>query len=81
MSTTFTGSSASRAALRLWPGIVLGGLLLLFRYVLPLISGELFLFGMAGGAICAVLIVVWWLPARYYGNDPSTAKAGSKADV
>jgi outer membrane protein assembly factor BamB len=68
-----TDASTPRAALRLWPGIVVATLVVLLGYVVPVIGHfagfELGLFGMLGALAGAVLILLWWLlfsRARWY---------------
>jgi outer membrane protein assembly factor BamB len=51
----------SRNPLRLWPGVTAAVLVLLGRYILPLLVPEAMLFGMIGGVLGAVAILVWWL--------------------
>jgi outer membrane protein assembly factor BamB len=56
-----TSSTVPRRPLRLWPGIVVAVLLVLFKIVLPLVGAGSppvsFLSGLAGG----VLVFAWWL--------------------
>lgn len=47
--------------LRLWPGVVAAVLVCLLRFVLPLAAPDLAIYGFIGAALCALLIVVWWL--------------------
>jgi outer membrane protein assembly factor BamB len=47
--------------LRLWPGVVLAVLQLLSMFVLPVVVPEALIFGMLGGVVCAVAIIVWWV--------------------
>src|ERR1043166_752658 len=56
-----TGAPTPRKPLRLWPGVVLAVLLLLVRYVVPVVAPALMLYGVLGGVVGALLIVVWWL--------------------
>ncbi|HEY9283946.1 MAG TPA: hypothetical protein VIP46_10880, partial [Pyrinomonadaceae bacterium] len=46
--------------LRLWPGVVVAALQLVGLFVLPLIMPEWAIIGMLGGAVGALLILVWW---------------------
>jgi outer membrane protein assembly factor BamB len=50
-----------RKPLRLWPGVVLAVLLLVARFVVPVVAPEATMYGMLGGMAAALLIVVWWL--------------------
>jgi len=56
-----TGEPTPRKPLRLWPGVVLAVLLLLVRYVIPVVAPALMLYGALGGVVGALLIVLWWL--------------------
>jgi outer membrane protein assembly factor BamB len=50
-----------REALRLWPGVAAAAVLLLMRYVLPLLWPQAGLAGLLSSIISTVVIVVWWL--------------------
>ena len=50
-----------RKALRVWPGVVAGVLLLLLRYVVPIVIPEAAMVAMMGGFAGALAILVWWL--------------------
>lgn len=49
-----------RKSIRLWPGITLAILLLIVKYILPIISPDLIVIGVFGGLIGSLLIIVWW---------------------
>ncbi len=62
--------SALRKPLRLWPGVALGVLILVLRYLPPQIAPRLFepdtalnvtLFGFFGALLASVLVLLWWL--------------------
>ena len=66
--TTHATPSTARNPLRLWPGGALAAVLVLARYVLPLVAGEATIFslplamlGVLGGVAVAAAIAVWWL--------------------
>jgi len=70
----------TQRSLRLWPGVVLAGVLVLARYVLPPVAGdgELFGFplvivGIVGGVASAAAIAVWWL---FFSRAPWLERAG-----
>lgn len=46
--------------LRLWPGVAAGLLLVLIRYVVPVISAEAMMFAVLGGLAAALAVIVWW---------------------
>src|SRR6185295_15689597 len=59
-----------RKPLRLWPGVALGVLILVLRYVVPEIGNRLLepdaalnvaLFAFLGTILVSVLILLWWL--------------------
>lgn len=52
---------ASRKPLRLWPGVTLAILLVLIRFVVPLVLPDSGMLGALGGLAGALLIVLWWL--------------------
>jgi len=49
-----------RKPLRLWPGVLVAVLLLLVRFVIPIVVPEAMLFGVIGALDCGLAIVVWW---------------------
>ena len=62
--------SALRKPLRLWPGVALGVLILVLRYVTPQIAPRLFepdmalnvaLFSFLGALLASILVLLWWL--------------------
>ena len=70
-------------ALRLWPGVVIAILLVLARYVVPLVApyAELFslpltLISVAGGLLCGIAIVVWWM---FFSRAPWLERVGAIA--
>src|SRR3954451_18236801 len=62
---------AVRKPLRLWPGVIAAVLLVLARYVIPLVEPGAILFGGIGGMVCVVAIVVWWL---FFSRAPWTER-------
>ena len=61
-------------ALRLWPGVALAVLLVLFRFVLPVVSSTMFLRGVLGALLCVLLILLWWL---FFSRAPWPARVGA----
>ena len=55
-----TGVPTARKPLRLWPGVILAILLLLVRFGLPAVDGDM-IYAVLGGLAGGVLIVLWWL--------------------
>ena len=68
MTVTRTTELTSPRPLRLWPAVVVAVLLLLVRFVLPVVAPEAQFFGMGaqfvailGGLAASLAIVLWWL--------------------
>ena len=61
MNETGSPATAPSTHLRLWPGLVLAGLTLLIRFVLPLVYPEGTMLAVLGGLFGGVLIALWWL--------------------
>ena len=51
----------SKKPLRLWPGIALAMLLLLFKFVVPIVAPGAVLVVVLGSLGCAIAILLWWL--------------------
>ena len=75
--------STARQPLRLWPAIALAVVLVLARYVLPLVAGDAMLFGfpvpvigVIGGVACAAAIAIWWL---FFSRAPWPERLGAVA--
>jgi outer membrane protein assembly factor BamB len=56
-----TDNPTSHKPLRLWPGVVFAALLLLSMFALPVVVPRALIFGMLGGAVSALAILVWWV--------------------
>jgi hypothetical protein len=59
--------------LRLWPGIVLGILLVIVRLALPPLLPDGAMIGFFGGLILSLLIVIWWL---FFSRAPWLMRIG-----
>src|SRR5687767_11605615 len=68
-----SGSTHARP-LRLWPGVVLAVLLVLLRFVLPVVVAEAMPVGMIGALVCALLIIVWW---AFFSRAPRSERWGA----
>jgi outer membrane protein assembly factor BamB len=64
--------ATSRKPLRLWPGVV-GGVLLLIRFILPTIVPEAAMFAALGGVVGALVVVLWWL---FFSRAPWSERLG-----
>ena len=56
-----TDQPTPRKSLRLWPGVVLVIVQWLLWFAVPFFFPSAALFGVLGGVLCALLIIVWWL--------------------
>ena len=68
MDIAQTDESTLKKPLRLWPGVVAAVLLILLRFVVPIVAPEATFFGLPatffgviGGVFCGLAIVVWWV--------------------
>ena len=61
MSTTHTGVSRSGKFLRLWPGIVVAVLVVLLRYVVPIVAPHATIYGIIASVAGAAVVLLWWL--------------------
>lgn len=67
--------------LRLWPGLVVAVLIVLVRFVIPVVAPEARLFGMPatffgviGGIVGALAIVIWWV---FFSRAPWSERLGA----
>jgi outer membrane protein assembly factor BamB len=65
---------ASQKPLRLWPGLVIAVLLLLVRFVVPIVALEAMPFAMIGSVVGALAIVVWWV---FFSRAPWSERVGA----
>jgi outer membrane protein assembly factor BamB len=61
MTIPQTDQPTPRKPLRLWPGVVLAILLVLVRFVVPVFAPDTMMYGVLGGVVGGLLIVLWWL--------------------
>src|SRR5215469_2552774 len=61
MSVAQTGEGTPRKQLRLWPGVVIVVVGLLFRFVVPRVAPDALLYAVMAGPAGGLLIVLWWL--------------------
>jgi outer membrane protein assembly factor BamB len=61
MTIAQTGEPTPQKLLRLWPGVAAALLLLLIRFVVPIVRPEAVIFALLGGLVCALAIIVWWV--------------------
>ena len=73
MNTAQTDASTPRKPLRLWPGVVLVILQWIGWFVLPLLFPVTRLYGLLGGVVCGLAIVVWWM---FFSRAPWIERVG-----
>ena len=56
-----TDEPTMRKPLRLWPGVVAAVLLCVVRFVIPIVVPGALYFGVMGGLVGALAIVLWWV--------------------
>jgi outer membrane protein assembly factor BamB len=71
-----TDASNPRQPLRLWPGVVAAVLLCVVRFLIPVFVPRAAAWGMLGGAVCALAIVVWWV---FFSRAPWSERLGAIA--
>jgi outer membrane protein assembly factor BamB len=60
--------------LRLWPGVALAALLLLFKFVVPLVVPGAVIVVLMGSLACAMAILLWWL---FLSRAPRSERLGA----
>ncbi len=60
MTLTQKGERNREQQLRLWPGVVAVMLQGLLWFVVPIVAPEATIFGMLGGVLCGLAVLVWW---------------------
>src|SRR6516225_5685279 len=61
MSVGQSSGETPRKPLRLWPGVVIVILLLLLRFVLPLVMPDELMIAVLSGPVGGLAVVLWWL--------------------
>jgi outer membrane protein assembly factor BamB len=74
MTIEQTDASMPRKQLRLWPGVLAAALLLLIRYVAPAIVPETMMYGVIGGLVFGLAVVVWW---AFFSRAPRSERLGA----
>lgn len=61
MSDSTLAAATARRPLRLWPGVAIVSVLLLLRFVVPLVYPDAMIVGVLGGMLGGVLVLAWWV--------------------
>lgn len=69
-----TTASTPRKPLRLWPGVIAAVLLVLAVIVIPLTVPEATIYGLIGGFLSVLAIVIWWL---FFSRAPWSERIGA----
>ena len=67
-------AQAPRKPLRLWPGVVAVVLQWLVWFVVPIVAPDIMIFGMIGGVVCGLAVVLWWL---FFSRAPWSERIGA----
>jgi outer membrane protein assembly factor BamB len=61
MNSVQPAETTPRKPLRLWPGVAIVVILLLVRFVVPIVAPDARIFGVMGGMAGGLLVALWWL--------------------
>ena len=74
MTIAQTNEPTPRKPLRLRPAVVAAVLIVLLRFVVPIFVPDAFVFGVIGGLVGALAIVVWWV---FFSRAPWSERLGA----
>ncbi len=74
MTIAETHEPTPRRPLRLWPGVVAAVLIVLLRFVVPLVFPEAFIVGMLAGVVGGLAILLWWV---FFSRAPWSERIGA----
>ena len=74
MTIAQTDEPTPQKPLRLWPGVLAAVLLLLVRFVVPIVVPEALMVGVIGGLVCGLAILVWW---AFLSRAPWSERVGA----
>jgi outer membrane protein assembly factor BamB len=73
METVQIEQTTSRKPLRLWPGVAIVALQLLGLFVIPRLIPSALIFGVLGGVVGGLMILVWW---AFFSRAPKIERWG-----
>src|SRR5882672_8451318 len=76
MTLPQTGERDREWHLRLWPGVVAVTLLFIIRFGVPTVAPDFLIFGLLGGLVCALAVLVWW---AFFSRVPHFERWGAIA--
>jgi outer membrane protein assembly factor BamB len=74
MTIAQTNEPTPQKPLRLWPGVLAAVLLLLVRFVVPIVVPEALMVGVIGGLVCGLAVLVWW---AFFSRAPWSERVGA----
>jgi outer membrane protein assembly factor BamB len=74
MTSAQTDEANPRQPLRLWPGVAAAVVLVVAKFVLPVVAPEIGAFGVFGELVAGLAIVVWW---AFFSRAPRSERWGA----
>ena len=74
MTTIKTNGETPRKLLRVWPGVLVAVIVVLLRFVVPLVVPGTTIYGIMAGLIGGVAILLWWM---FFSRAPWLERVGA----